>query len=539
MKEPMKGTRDLSKENRRLEARLAAAEELLAAIRNGSVDALVTDDLKIFTLTGADRGYRILVETINEGAATLTLDGTLTYCNRRLAAMLGLPVEAIIGSSLFDYFDPGGRQGLRSMLLQGQERTARAEFRLKRSGGKARPVLVSCSSLPLDDIGLCLIITDLTEQKSVELQLEVKNRQLRHFADRLFHAEEEERERLAGILHGDLQQILVACMMRLDIPRCSRENRGKIRKLLNDAVGASRALCTELRPPALFEGGLVAGARWLIERIVRHLGLTIHLRSDGYEEIADRRINTVLYQCVRESLFNLIKYTRSTKAVLTFATVEGKSQIKIENRGRWIIEPKAHGRKAKEADTLGFSAIDDRLRALGGRFHIESDPARGTVATLSLPPKGPRPSPIPDGRWVKSPPPKRAMIRVLVADDHGSVRAEIVHTLSADRNISVVGQAKNGSEAVSMIGKLEPDVVVLDLDMPVLNGIEATRRLRKNRVKVKILAVSVVSGEGVERTALEAGADAFLPKSAGRAEWIGAVRAIASSSSTSPPTTST
>ncbi|NTV29991.1 MAG: PAS domain S-box protein [Candidatus Omnitrophica bacterium] len=164
--------KNLSKENAELKARLAEAEELLAAIKSGSVDAFVTDDQKVFTLKGADHSYRVLVETINEGAATMTFDGTVMYCNSRLAEMLGVPAEKIIGRPIFDFVWPDEHPRLRSNLLQSKNKTTRSEILLKRNNATFIYALVSCNSLQLDNSGLCMVVTDLTEQKKTEIELE-------------------------------------------------------------------------------------------------------------------------------------------------------------------------------------------------------------------------------------------------------------------------------------------------------------------------------------------------------------------------------
>jgi len=167
----MKFLNNLAKENKELKARLAEAEELLAAIKSGEVDAFVTDDQQVFTLKSADYAYRVLVETINEGALTLTSDGIVMYCNNRLAVMTGLPIEKIIGSSILNFVIPEDLQRLKFSLLQCEKSTARAEFQLKKTNGTPFPVLVSCTSLKLTDASLCMIITDLTEQKNYERDL--------------------------------------------------------------------------------------------------------------------------------------------------------------------------------------------------------------------------------------------------------------------------------------------------------------------------------------------------------------------------------
>src|SRR5262245_45988818 len=89
-----------------LRTRLDEAEETLRALRSGEVDALVVYTPKgeqVFTLKGADQTYRLLVETMSEGAVTLTLEGTVLYSNRHFAAMVGAPLQHVIGSAFVDF----------------------------------------------------------------------------------------------------------------------------------------------------------------------------------------------------------------------------------------------------------------------------------------------------------------------------------------------------------------------------------------------------------------------------------------------------
>ena len=97
---------EILSENASLRLRLEEAEETLQAIQSGEVDALIVSlpqGEQVFTLEGAEHPYRVLVETINEGAAFLSSDGVIVYCNRRLADMLHVPMEKLIGSALVAY----------------------------------------------------------------------------------------------------------------------------------------------------------------------------------------------------------------------------------------------------------------------------------------------------------------------------------------------------------------------------------------------------------------------------------------------------
>lgn len=522
----MKNRASLFKENRALKTRLSEADELLAAIKSGSVDAFVTDDREIFTLKSADHAYRVLVETINEGMATLKLDGTIMYCNRRLAAMLDRPMNACIGSSVFDFFGSDELQRLRLLFNQGGKKILRAEFRLKQGKGIFLPVLVSCNSLKNENASLCAVITDLTEPKKNELELEVKNRQLKQLADTLFRVEAEERKKFADHLHEDLQQILVACIMRLGMPNYSRKARSEINNLLVQAIESSRTLGAELRPPVLFEKGLVAGARWFIERNVKRLGLTVDIRINGYKESEDRNINAMLYQCVRELIFNIIKHAHVSRAVMIFATVKGESTIQVNDLGRGFIVFDAHSRKYGELGSSGFFNIGERLCSIGGKYEIKSNLGHGTKVTLTFPEQEKKLSLSADGGIVKNTPNQKANIKILVVDDHKFVREGIVNALSAEKYISVVGQAENGLEAVSKASELKPDIIVMDLNMPTLNGYEATRMLRNKKNKVKIIIISVNSDKQTQEAVLGVGANAFFSKSSDITELLKIIRRL-------------
>jgi PAS domain S-box-containing protein len=155
-----------------LRARLEEAEETLAAIRSGEVDALVVSGPhgeQVYTLRGADHSYRVLLEDMNEGAATLLPDGTVLYCNKSLADMLMSPIEKVIGSALSDFVVPSERSAFADLLQQGERGKAKVEISFGLRDGTF--VLAYCSVSPVQ-IGelrcLCLTATDLTEQKRHE-----------------------------------------------------------------------------------------------------------------------------------------------------------------------------------------------------------------------------------------------------------------------------------------------------------------------------------------------------------------------------------
>jgi DNA-binding NarL/FixJ family response regulator len=119
-------------------------------------------------------------------------------------------------------------------------------------------------------------------------------------------------------------------------------------------------------------------------------------------------------------------------------------------------------------------------------------------------------------------------IRILLADDHAVVRHGFKMILSAQSDMEIVGEAGNGREAIDLAADLRPDVVVMDVAMPELNGIEATRRLTAANPHARVLALSMHKDSVYVREILRAGARGYLLKDSGPADLVAAVRAIAS-----------
>jgi DNA-binding NarL/FixJ family response regulator len=119
------------------------------------------------------------------------------------------------------------------------------------------------------------------------------------------------------------------------------------------------------------------------------------------------------------------------------------------------------------------------------------------------------------------------MIRILLADDHSLVRQGFSMILEAQADMQIVGQAGNGREAVDLAAKLRPDVVVMDVAMPELNGIEATRRIIEASPRTRVLALSMHKDSVYVREVLRAGARGYLLKDSGDADLVAAVRAVA------------
>ena len=183
--------RKLQVEINRLRNRLAEVEESLGAIQRGEVDALVVagpEGDQIYTLAGAEHPYRVMVEAINEGAATLLPDGTILYSNRQFAKMLGVPLERLIGKTLPEVFPQLLRETLRGLLREAQSGPVRLDIEIPQGSDSILPAQLSLN--PFNDSGtdaICLVATDLSLQKKTDMQRLLAERAL---------SDEEERHRL-------------------------------------------------------------------------------------------------------------------------------------------------------------------------------------------------------------------------------------------------------------------------------------------------------------------------------------------------------
>lgn len=197
-----------------LRARLQEAQDTLDAIRSGAVDAIVVDSpqgRRVFTLQGAEHPYRVLAETMNEGAASLGRDGTILFCNRRLGEILEVPPAQLVGSQITRYVAEEQQGAFGLLLAAAATAPRRGEFECATPKNR-NTVLFSLSPLGLDGgEGICLVATDLSEQKKLEralenfaAQLSRSNDELSQFAHLASHDLQEPLRHIVGF--GDMLQ---------------------------------------------------------------------------------------------------------------------------------------------------------------------------------------------------------------------------------------------------------------------------------------------------------------------------------------------
>ena len=186
---------DLRHEADELRQRLAEAEDALAAIRNGQVDAIVVDSggaPQIFSLTGAERIYRVLVETMREAGLTLSFAGTILFCNERFCELMKASAEDVLGRTIEGFVVPEDRGELLRLLLEAQAGPVQRRVVLQAADGTEVPVQAAAHLLEAGgNPSICLVAADLTD-------LEASQRDITRLRDHQREMEKAQREILAS-----------------------------------------------------------------------------------------------------------------------------------------------------------------------------------------------------------------------------------------------------------------------------------------------------------------------------------------------------
>jgi PAS domain S-box-containing protein len=354
--------------------------------------------------------------------------------------------------------------------------------------------------------------------------------QLRQLAGELTTAEQRERRCIAKLLHDGLQQYLVAAQLRQGIlidelgehegGQTAREVEG----LLTESIKVSRSLATELCPPVL-DGGILAGFEWLTRFMAARHGLDVDLIVETGAPILPEDVKIFLFESVRELLLNVVKHSQARSAKVHLREAGTELLVTVSDSGSGF-DPSALERR-DIAGGFGLFSIRERIGLIGGAIEIDSAPGAGARFQLSVPFEKTAPVKVsaaavpPAGNALAAP---AERIRILLVDDHKVVREGLARILGAEPDFDIVGQAEDGNMAVELTEALRPSVVLMDINMPDMDGITATRILARQHPDVHVIGLSFYSAEERAGEMLEAGARMYVSKTAPAEELKAAIR---------------
>jgi signal transduction histidine kinase len=392
------------------------------------------------------------------------------------------------------------------------------------------------------------------EQRVIERtrDLVASNHRLQALATELTLAEQRERKRLASELHDYLAQMLALGRMKMSQLRqkvaaeapAIQQLVAEVDSLLEKAGEYTRSLMAKLNPPVLEESGLPSALTWLAKQMPLH-GLLVDVRLSQEQVPLPDDQAVLLFQSVRELLLNVAKHAGTDRATVSLK-VDPEQQlcIEVKDQGRGF-DPVAMEAKSENAH-FGLFSVRERMQAMGGRLDVKSHPGEGTTVTMMLPlakDKGGERE-MPAGEYMAAAsnrasdesvfhiphapfhPPPGNTIRLLLVDDHTMVRQGLRSLLESYEDVLIVGEGSNGEEAIELVEQLRPALVVMDLNMPKKNGIEATARIKARWPETVVIGLSVQAGEEARRAIVNAGGAVLLTKEAAVDELYRTIREV-------------
>jgi two-component system, NarL family, sensor kinase len=394
-----------------LTRRLAGAEETLRAIRSGEVDTVMVagkEGSQVFTLEGAEHAYRVLIECMNEGALTLTIDKMILYANRCFARMVKCPLEQVMGGSFRRFLSAADGATLRPLLKRGDKSGAKIQVLLNAVDGSQMPAQISIRPLAKNGAKSAtfgLVVTDMTEARRNE-------EMLRTLTHRVVEAQEAERGRVALELHDNITQLLCAVLVRwaalanklparspreiilaggsrataAAVSRGEKTSRDEVLKLsgmLGQTVDEVQRIARNLRPSVLDELGLIPALRATCTEFAKRTGVSLKLACKPLTARLPAEGELALYRILQKALENVEKHARAHHVTVRLRQ-RAFIQLTINDDGIGF-DPEHHAARRKGKGGLGLLSMRERATYVGGAFKIKSVRGAGTEIEVLIP----------------------------------------------------------------------------------------------------------------------------------------------------------
>ncbi|MCU5273473.1 hybrid sensor histidine kinase/response regulator transcription factor [Bacillus cereus] len=317
----------------------------------------------------------------------------------------------------------------------------------------------------------------------------------------------EERNRLSSELHDTVGHAYTSIIMGMETLRTELATEMGIqrldsllemgRKSIEDVRGYLHQMDSPCQSPSLIQSLQNLGAEFQ-----EHAQVNVSFRAYGEEYELSRQAKIAFIRCLQESLTNAVRHGQGTEIIVSLQFEQQYTRLEVQDNGKGNVEWQ---------EGFGMNAMKERAMNLQGQLSVYTKPEEGMLVTCTIP----RQTEIKDG-----------LIRLLIVDDQPFVRESLRTLLDRYEDLNVVGLAEDGNEAIDLCGRLQPHVILMDLDMQHMDGVEATKKIKQQWPHIRVLIFTTFQDTEQALESLRNGADGFLLKSIETLELANTIRLI-------------
>ena len=478
-----------------------------------------------------------LIDSLPFGVAIVSHSGNILYTNSYFMEILGQPPRKVSSeSNLKAFVTAASWPPLREAMLRGALETTDGEIKVPSSDNGLRTIRISFSPFQDAPETIRITATDVTDLAEARTALKRSKDSMNSLSARVLELQDEERRRLARDLHDTVGQEIVVVLMTLDtIARTWDKPDQSARKNLLEAVAWLRKVESDIRtfsyllhPPLLDDMGLASALSWYMEGFSKRSGISVQLSVPDNLPRLSLQAETALFRITQESLSNVIRHSRSKQAWVRIALERHCLKLSVRDEGQGFDQAAQTG---SAPSGVGIEGMRGRLRSLGGNLEMRSGP-QGTEVVASVPLRDSEAISSDSVRARRQQEHETAQAahglakRILIVDDHEVARKGIRFLLNDEDDLEICGEAQDGLEAFEKVQSLNPDLVILDLNMPGGGGFSAANRIRNAGLTPKILIYTTHTFPGLERIARAADCDGFVVKANATQDLIRGIRAV-------------
>ncbi|WHY30972.1 helix-turn-helix transcriptional regulator [Bacillus wiedmannii] len=317
----------------------------------------------------------------------------------------------------------------------------------------------------------------------------------------------EERDRLSKDLHDTMGHSYTSIIMGMETLRMelkSKEGEQQLDSLLQLARNSMEEVRLYLHQLDLSQESLPLAVtlQQLTEEFKKHAKVNVRTRIIGEEYMASKQSKMTLYRSLQESLTNAVRHGHSTEIIVSLHFEPQQIRLDVQDNGCGVEEWK---------DGFGLTAMKERVSQLQGRVIVYSKKGEGTLISCVLP------------KQVQL---SNEQIRLCIVDDHSFIRESLHTILDGQEDLQVVGMAEDGERALELCERLKPDVVLMDLEMPNLDGIHATKVIKEKWPDIRVLILSTFQNTERVKEIIRNGADGYVLKSIDSRELAESIRLV-------------